>query len=137
MNLSHIDAALIQSFVDGGFGVAIAHENMEQAKQGAAAISAEILVLQNDVTAYSLATSAQTDGVFRVVLRGRTGRGAGELKQKVDAIVSHYPIGGRLEYRGQAVEIVAVKRWPGIPEDGWFKVILDINYKAFITRSAL
>lgn len=127
-----IDQALVERFTGGGFGLPIAHENAPYTPTGAP--YAELLVLQNDRTPYSLADSDETDGVFRVILRYPVNGGAVAIKTKADEIFAAFKIGQRLTYSGQTLTILSQQRQPGVPEDGWFKLVLTMAYKANIAR---
>lgn len=130
-----IDQALVNSFIEGDFGLAIAHENVAfEPSKGTP--YAELAVFQNDFTPASVAHSDETDGVFRVTLRYPVGKTSGPAKAKANEITDWFCIGSRHVYEGQRVTITSVRRDPGVPEDGWFKLILSINYKAFTKRVA-
>ena len=68
MSVVKIDQAFVSSFIAGGFGLEIAHENLAY-EPTTGTEYAELRTLNNDVTAYDLATLDITDGVFRVILR--------------------------------------------------------------------
>lgn len=127
-----IDQALVQRFTSGGFGLPIAHENAPYTPTGQP--YAELLVLQNDRTPFSLADSDETDGVFRVILRYPVNGGAVAIKTKADEIFAAFKIGQRLTYSGQTLTIVSQQRQPGVPEEGWFKLLLTMAYRANIER---
>jgi hypothetical protein len=129
-----IDQALISAFIDGNFGLSVAHENLPyNATDGAA--YAELLVLQNDVTPLNLNDSNETDGVFRVILRYPANSGAIAVKQKADEIFGVFKVGARLRFDGVTVTITNNKRQPGIAEDGWYKIVLTMAYKAILNRN--
>lgn len=129
----YIDQALISRFIDGNFGLPIAHENMAYAPAAGTAY-AELLVLQNDVTALTLKHSNATDGVFRVILRYPLEVGAVIAKQKADQIFDFYKLGQRLEYASDSLTITSNSRQVGVAEDGWYKLVLSMSYKAFFGR---
>lgn len=130
-----VDQALVKAFVDGAFGLPIAHENLFYEPTPGTAY-AQLVVFQNDVTAYSIAHSDETDGVFQITLRYPVNKSAGPAKIKADAILSAFKIGTRLVYSTQRVTIMSARRESGVPEDGWYKIVLTINYKAFTKRIA-
>lgn len=128
-----IDLAFQNAFVAGDFGLPIAWEN-EQFTPTAQTAYAEIRILQNDVTPATLADSNDTDGVFRVTLRYPVDGGAYPIKQKVDQIFSVFAIGSRLVYNGVTVVVLRNSRQPGLAEDGWYKLVLDMPYRANFAR---
>lgn len=128
-----IDQALISAFITGEFCLGIAHENLDYTPQHGKAY-AELLVLQNDVTPATLADSNDTDGVFRVILRYPVNSGAVSVKTKADEIFSVFKIGQRLTYDNVDLVILGNRRQPGLGENGWYKVILDMPYRANLTR---
>jgi hypothetical protein len=128
-----IDQALITQFIGGGFLLPVAHENLPYTPVAGTAY-AELLVLNNDTTPYSLKDSNATDGVFRIILRYPVDGGAVAIKTKADEIFAAFKVGQRLTYSGQTLTITSQQRQPGVAEDGWYKLVLTISYQAFITR---
>jgi hypothetical protein len=128
-----IDQALVDTFIDAGFGLAIAHENLPYSPVIGTPY-AELIVLQNDTTMFSLHHSNQTDGVFRVILKYPVDSGSIAVKQKADAIFEVYKIGRKLTYDGVSLTIVNHSRRNGVAENGWYSVVLTIAYRAFIKR---
>ncbi len=127
-----IDQALVNTFIGASFGLPIAHENKGYTPTSDA--YAELLVLQNDTTALSLAHSNETDGIFRVILRYPIGTGAVVVKQKTDEIFAVFKIGARPAYDGQDLVIKTNQRQPSNVDDGWFKIVLTMGYTALINR---
>lgn len=128
-----IDQALVNTFINGGFSLSIAHENIDFTPTAGTAY-AELLVLQNDVTPATLNDSNDTDGVFRVILRYPANGGAIAAKTKADQIFTVFRIGTRLTYNGVTLTILGNSRQPGLAEDGWYKLVLDMPYRANIAR---
>lgn len=127
-----IDQALLSAYIAGNFGLPIAHENEHYTPSGEA--YAEVLIIQNDVTALNLKHSNETDGLLRVILRYPADEGAVSAKQKADEIFAAFPIGQRLEYSGVRLTITSNSRAPGVAESGWYKIVLTMPYKAYLTR---
>lgn len=130
-----IDQALVSHWVSEAFGIDTAHENLPYTPVNGTEY-AELRVLPNDTTPYSLADSDETDGVFRVVLRYPVDAGAVPAKTMADMIFSAYPIGKRLAYSGQVVTITSQQRQPGVAEEGWYVVVLTMAYRAFTVRGS-
>jgi hypothetical protein len=127
-----IDQALVTAFLAGSFGIGVAHENRDYKPENDP--YAEIIVLQNDTTPFSLAHSDETDGVFRVILRYPAGSGAITPKTKAEEIRQHFKIGTRLTYGGASLTIKGHQRQPGVQEQGWYKLIINLPYRATLTR---
>jgi hypothetical protein len=129
-----IDQALVNTFINGGFSIATAHENLPY-QPTAQTPYAELIVLQNDVTPATLNDSNDTDGVFRVLLRYPLNTGAIAAKQKAAQIFTVFAIGARLSYNGVTLTIMRNNRQPGLAEDGWYKLVLDMPYRANFARN--
>jgi hypothetical protein len=128
-----VDQAFVYTFVNEDFGLPIAHENLPfKPTKGTA--YAEILVIQNDATAYSLNDSNETDGIFRVILRYPADKGAIPAKTMADSIFSAFGVGARVCYQGDCVTVTSHSRQTGVSEDGWYKLVLTLRYKAFLGR---
>lgn len=130
--MNRIDQGLINTFINSNFGLNIAHENIEFVDTTPP--YAELLVLPNDVTAYSLKHSDRTDGVFRVILRYPVNTGAYDAKSKADEIAAVFKIGKKISYDGLDLKIRSYRRDNGVQEDGFYKIVLTINYIAFMAR---
>lgn len=126
-----LDQAFTSAFIAGDFGLPIAHENMPFTPTGA---YAELVAAVNDITPYSLKTSNETDGVFKVILRYPVETGAITPKQKADQIMAAMKIGQKLTYSGQSLTITSHNRQPGAAEEGWYKIVLTLGFRAFLTR---
>lgn len=128
-----VDQALIQTFIDNSFGLPIAHENQQYTPTAGTAY-VELRVLQNDITPFTLKDSDETDGVFRIRLFYPADTGAVTAKQKADAIFSVYKIGATLTYNNVNLTVMSNQRQPGLAEDGWYQLVLTINYRAYLAR---
>lgn len=133
-HLAKIDAAFVQVFINSAFMLPIAHENAEFVPKAGEAY-AELALIPNNLTLWSMdGNRSETDGLFRVTLRYPTGRGAMAAKFKADEIMGAYLPGSRLAYDGVTVTVVSNSRQLGVSEEGWYKTIISIGYKAFIRR---
>lgn len=133
MSLTNIDQAFVQTFIDGAFGLPIAHENINyEPVAGTEFVS--LRLLPNDVTPLSYKHSDETDGIFRIILNWPQGEGAIQAKNKADQILAAFKIGTKLEYSGQKVTVTTAYRELGETIDGWYRIILTIGYYAVVTR---
>ena len=128
-----IDQAFLAAYIAGDFGLEVAHENL--AFIPTAGISyAELINLPNDITAFSLNDSNETDGLFRIILYWPLGKGAIQAKLKADEILSAFSIGSKVCYESQCATVTKTYRAKGVAEDGWYKTIISIGYYANIKR---
>ena len=128
-----IDRALVQAFIAANFGLPIAHENLPYSPVSGTPY-VELRVLQNDTTPLNLAHTDQTDGVFRVILRYPVSSGAIAAKVKASEIFGTFRIGHRHCYGSTCVTMTGHSRQPGVAEDGWYKLIADVRYRAHLKR---
>lgn len=133
MSLANLDSALVQAVIDAGLGIDLAHENLPYTPTTGTPY-AEVRVLQNDLEAFSLSDSDETSGVLRVIVRYPLGQGAMAAKSKADDLFAAMPVGTQLSYGGDHLTIVRHSRQPGLAEQGWYVVIADIVYRAFLSR---
>lgn len=128
-----IDLALIQTFIDGAYGLDVSHENLSYTPT-AGSPYAELTVIPNDITPLTLADSNETDGIFRIILHHPLDKGAITSKTMADTILGDYAIGTTLTYDTQDVLITGNGRETGIAEDGWYRIILTVRYYATLNR---
>ena len=128
-----IDQALTNAFINGSFGLPIAHENDNYVPTAGTAY-AEIYLLPNDSTPITLAGSNQTDGVFRVFLHYKSDELSITAKTKADQIFNYFKIGSIFSYSSQKVTIMGLSRGRGVNEGGWYSIPLSIMYRAFSQR---
>lgn len=128
-----VDDAFTQAFIDGAFGLPIAHENLPYTPTAQTAY-AEIFLIPGPKYPLSVSDTDATSGLFRVILRYPPDTGAVTAKQKAEAIIAAFPVNSTVTSSGQSVRVTSVSRDRGYPEDGWFKTVVTITYQAFITR---
>lgn len=128
-----IDQSLVNHFLAGDFGIGVAHENLPY-QPVIGEPYAEIIVLQNDITPVDSSHTNETDGILRVILRYPSDTGAMNAKRKADEIFTHFKIGSQIEYETQKLTIVRQGRAPGYSEQGWYKIVMTIGYRAFLAR---
>lgn len=131
-----IDQAFTQAFIDGSFGLPIAHEAAPYKPSNGTAY-AEIFILPNDITPYSIGSTDETDGIFRVILRypnGAEDENGISAKTKADEIFAAFPIGSRVTYSGVSATVTSLSRQRGVPENGWYSLVLSISYRSFLAR---
>jgi hypothetical protein len=143
MSLLAIDQAFISKFIDEDFELPIVYENSNYSPVPGTPF-VELICLNNGVTEYSLSSSLETEGIFRIFLRYPPDKYSIEAKQKAEEIFSAFPIGFVVKYENIRSKIVGHKRQTGtfgkeptttFPEEGWYKLVVSIMHKTFITRS--
>ena len=128
-----IDQAMISRYVSLGLGHPTAFENQTFIPTAGTAY-VELINLPNDITALTIDGLNETDGLFRVNVRYPATIGAVPTKNTAEAIMTGFGVGNRVFYSGQYATITAVSRTRGIVEGGWYKITVNITYRAFITR---
>jgi len=128
-----VDQAFIQAFINGGFGLEIAHENILY-EPTTGTEYAELINIPNDITPLSLNDTDETDGLMRIILRYPENEGAIQAKTKADEIMAVFKIGSRVCYSSQCATVTRISRQKGVAEDGWHKTVVTIGYRAFIAR---
>lgn len=130
-----IDQALIDSFINGDFGLSIAHENLDfDPVYGTPYV--EISVFENDITGFTVNDLNQSDGVFQIILRYPENSGTITAKTKAELIGNYYKIGSIIQYNSENILTVSkLSIGKGSIETGWYKIEILINYKAFIERT--
>lgn len=133
-----VDQALIKSFIDADFGIAIAHENVDyEPAHGTPYV--EITVFDSGSEPFTINGWDENIGLFQAILRYPTtanGKPAGAIPAKTmaESILSHFAIQSQHTYEDQLVRILSHSRGPGAPEDGWYKIVLRMRYQAFTAR---
>lgn len=128
-----IDQAFINTFIDADFGLDIAHENLSYSPT-AGTEYVQLLNIPNDITPFSVKETNETDGIFRIILYWPVDEGAIQAKLKADEIMDAFTIGSQVCYDGQCATVTRLSRQKGIAENGWYKTLITIAYKAFIRR---
>lgn len=128
-----IDQAMVQTFVNGGFNLPIAHENLAYEPVPGTPY-AELINLPNDTTPLSTNDTNETDGVFRIILYWPQNEGSIQAKLKADEILAVFSIGTKVCYQSQCATITRSSRYKGVAELGWYHVVITIAYTAFLTR---
>jgi hypothetical protein len=128
-----LEQALVQQFINGNFGLPIAHEN-KAFEPSANTAYAEISSFVNDETALSLKHSDQTDGFFQVILLYPVNDFSWAAKNKADEIRNVFKIGLRLTNDGHKLTVIRRSADKGFNEDGWYKIVLRVYFTAVLPR---
>jgi hypothetical protein len=114
-------------------GLGIAYENSPFSPT-AQTPWAELRYFPNETSGLSLRDKNETTGVFSVILRYPVDVGAIVVKSKAQAIIDALNPGKVINYTGQRVHIVNSSSGSGFAEDGWYKQVVDIRFRAFSVR---
>ena len=133
MSATKIDQAFINTFVDGGFGLSIAHENLAF-EPTAGTEYVELINIPNDITPLTVNGTLETDGLLRIILYWPENKGSIQAKTKADEILAVFSIGTRVCYDSQCATITRSSRYKGINEAGWYHTVITVGYTAFLTR---
>lgn len=130
-----IEKAFLNRFYDGGFrhDLDIAFDNLPYTPIIGTPY-AEVFVIHNDITPYSLKHTNETDGIFRVILRYPVNESTKAIKEKAQEIFDWFKIGSRYTFNGQKVTVTRHMMDRGIQEAGWYKMVLTMYWKAFLSR---
>jgi hypothetical protein len=143
MSFLAIDQAFINKFIEAEFGIDVVHENVSYSPTPGTPF-AELLCLNNDITEYSLAHSMETEGIFRVILKYPPDEYSIIAKTMAENIFAEFPLGSIVSYGTISSKIIKHKRQTGtfgkeltttFPDEGWYKLVVSIIHKTFITRS--
>lgn len=132
-----IDQALVQAFIDGAFGLPIAHEN-ETYEPTPGTAHAILQVVRNEAVPLTFGDNGvdETTGFLQATLRYAPNTGAIAAKAKADSLLSYFRIGRVFTYSGQRVQIVGKDRGSGRVEDGWYQLITRFEFNARTERAA-
>ena len=130
---ANIDKAFIGAYIDADLGLNIAHENTSF-NPTAGTEYVELINIPNDITPADLSYTNETDGLFRIILYWPVNKGSVLAKEKADTILTVFPIDTEVCYDSQCATVTKVSREKGVSESGWYKTVITVSYRAFITR---
>ena len=128
-----LDQALVQSVIDGSFGLPLAYENEDYTPTAGTAYAA-LTVSENEKRGFTLNDTDSITGYLQINLKYPLGATAITAKSKAADIFAAYPIGKVLTYSGQSLEITGTHRVSAAPVDGWYEIALRINFEAYLAR---
>ena len=136
MSLSLIKQALVQSYVDGSFGLSTAYENRTfEPTKGTP--WASVMVERVDGSAVTLGDSGEDNhaGYMQIDLNYPTNEGDGDILAKLEALRAYYTPGTSFTSSGQSVIIRYCEPSGGRLVDGWYRISLTVYYYARIART--
>ena len=130
-----IGKTLINSFDNADFDLPTKTEN-EIYDPVIGTAYAELIVLTNEKTAYSVKHTDQSNGIFRIILRYPIGESKDTIKTKADEIFSVYKLHSIVTdtENNNYAEIVKQNCQEGVRETAWHKLVLDLYYQTFTRR---
>jgi hypothetical protein len=136
MSFLAIKKTLLNSYIDGAFGLSTAYENRKfEPVRGTN--WAEVYILPNQPSVFSMGGngSDEHDGVMQINLNYQQDKGDGAALAKAEQIALVYQAGKFFTHAGQVVSIKSCGRQPGRIVDGYFQIIININWTARTVRS--
>lgn len=134
--MSHkIDAALIQAFTDGAFGLSAAYENKKFNPVPDTAWC-RLFIVPNQPVVNTMGDGGEDliTGFLQVNLNYPVGTGAGDAKQKATEIRNYFHAGRVFTYAGQDVFITNAGRGIARNIDSYYQVVITINWQARVQR---
>ena len=130
-----IGKTLINSFDNADFDLPTKTEN-EIYDPVIGTAYAELIVLTNEKTAYSVKHTDQSNGIFRIILRYPIGESKDTIKAKADEIFNAYKLHSIIvdQENNNYVEIIKQNCQEGVRETAWHKLVLDLYYQTFTRR---
>ena len=130
-----IGKTLINSFDNAEFDLPTKTEN-EIYDPVIGTAYAELIVLPNEKTAYSVKDTDQSNGIFRIILRYPIGESKDTIKAKADEIFNVYKLHSIVTdtENNNYVEIIKQNCQEGVRETAWHKLVLDLYYQTFTRR---
>lgn len=130
-----VEDLLINSFDNADFDLPTKTEN-EIYDPVIGTAYAELIVLPNEKTAYSVKNTDQSNGIFRIILRYPIGESKDTIKAKADEIFSVYKLHSIVTdtENNNYAEIVKQNCQEGVRETAWHKLVLDLYYQTFTRR---
>jgi hypothetical protein len=132
-SLVKIEQALITAFKNGGFGLAIAYENLVYTPVTGTPY-AELLTHIGETNPLTLNDLDETSGLFRVVLHYPKDGGTIAARKKADEVTTVFKIGSRFSFGGVTLTVTSNNQRISSLDDGWHNLIIDIFYTAFLAR---
>jgi hypothetical protein len=128
-----VDQAITQRVIDAALGLPIAHENIDYTPISGTPY-AELKVFQNDLTAFSVTSSAQSDGFFQVLFHYPQNTSAIQAKTKADQLMASFKIGQKITRDGVTLVVNRVTRLEPSTDGGWYRLPVRIFFRSFLTR---
>jgi len=141
-----IDQAFDNAMLTGGLNIDLVHDNGAYSTWGGFAYDSftgvyssrgahAILKLFPSLrSALSLKDTDSHVGFFQIALRYPIDAGVFRAKTKAEEILALFPVGGKVSYAGQTVNILSSNRDGGNIVGEFFETIIRINYRAFVAR---
>jgi len=126
----NIYQAFVESFQSEDFGIDVVCEN--ESAPSSSNSYAELQMGLFEKKPFTLSDSDQIEGGFRVILRYPEGSEVNDAREKIEA---YYKIGLSIELDGNEKAVISgFSKEVGEVEDGWYKLILNVRYRAIVKR---
>lgn len=135
MSISDVETALIQNYVDGSFNLPTAYENrMFSPADGKPWAAVSFIPNQPVVASIGPTGSDEHTGILQIDLYYPVNTGTGQCRDKAQEVMDAYKAGSDVEYNGQHVIITSCGRSTGRAANGWYRVIITVEWYAHINR---
>ena len=135
MSLTNIRQALVESYVDGNFGLPTAYPNTTfNPTSDVAWAQLDIIPNQPSVAALGENGTDEHDGIMQIALNYPLNEGDGDVVAMADTIRTQYKAGFSKTANEQSVVVRSCGRSAGGEVDGWFRVVITINWYAHTAR---
>lgn len=134
MRYADIQSALITAWDGAGFSLTTFYPDREYNPTGNHARLA-FIPAGNDVATLGSTGTNEITGILQADILYQTGRGNGEILEKVDAVCAVFIPGHRVTYNNQQVTIVGANLRGPLSEGGWLRATVSITFSAYVQRS--
>lgn len=137
MSLAKIDKAAIKAYVDGGFGLPTAYENVDSDHKTDETY-AEVFNVPNQPETITLGKDGLDghNGFLQINLNYPRLTGRKDALEKCDEIRRHFFHGAKFNYQDQFIFIRNCGRSQGRIVNGMYQIIITINWTARSARGA-
>ena len=136
--INQVEKALLQAFYDQCFlekeNVAFENVNFE-VPEGVMWASIFFVPSLPEVDELGECGSDRLEGFLQIDLNTPVGDGSGEIKDKANEIRQFFTAGKYFDYEGQAATIKSCGISQGRYVDNFYRLVLTINFYAFIQRA--
>ena len=133
----NIRNTLVNYFNLGGFDLPVSFPNISYDASEKAFAELDILPSQPNAVTMGDYGEDEHKGIFQIDLYYPTGKGDMAILTKADQIARHFKAGTKYSYESQEVFIESCGVSNGRQEQGRYRMIITINYRARISRTGV
>ncbi len=125
--------SILQSYRDKSFGLTIAEENKLPTTSSRTPFC-QLRIFDAGISPLDLNSCDQQILIMQVSLNYPAGTGDEAIKIKVKEIIDSYSFNDRLSGSGFFAVVDAKNYFNGVVEQGWYRVIIRINFLIYMDR---